>query len=178
MSLRVNVAQLMKESAGSTRSHSFDQRFEPLDDEQSAIHARGNARLTKSVDGVWVTGKVDATMESVCSRCLVPFGHVVHVEFEETFLPTVDIAVGRRLRMNGETTDDEFTVDEHHVLDLAEAIRQHALAAVPINPLCRTGCLGLCQVCGADLNEGPCHEIQKIDPVWAPLQQLLKGNQG
>ncbi|MDA1215474.1 MAG: DUF177 domain-containing protein [Chloroflexi bacterium] len=172
MSLRVNVAQLMKEPVGSTRPHSFDQRFEPLDDEQSAIHARGNARLTKSIDGIWVSGKVDATMESVCSRCLVPFGHVVHVEFEETFLPTVDIAVGRRLRADGETEDDEFTIDEHHILGLAEAIRQNALAAVP------TDCLGLCQVCGADLNEGPCHEIQKIDPVWAPLQQLLKGNQG
>lgn len=178
MSLRVNVAQLMKEPTGSTRSHSFDQRFEPLEEEQSTIYARGSVRLTKSIDGIWVSGKVDATMESDCSRCLVTFGHVVHVEFEETFLLTVDIAIGSRLRGDGETEDGQFTIDEHHTLDLAEAIRQHALAAVPINPLCRTDCQGLCQVCGADLNEGPCHEIQEIDPVWAPLQQLLKGNTG
>ena len=178
MNLRVNVAQLMKEPVGSTCSHGFDQRFEPLGDEQPTIHARGNVRLTKSVDGAWVTGKVDATVESVCSRCLALFGHLAHVEFEEKYLSSVDIAVGRRLRAGGETENDEFIIDEHHTLDLAEAIRQHALAAVPINPLCRTDCLGLCQVCGADLNEGPCHEIQKIDPVWASLQQLLKGKQG
>ena len=178
MSLRVNVAQLMKEPVGSTRSHSFDQGFESLDEEQSTINACGNVRMTKSLDGLWVSGKADATIESACSRCLVPFGHVVRVDFEETFLPTVDIAVGRRLRRDGETEDGQFTIDEHHILDLTEAVRQHALAAVPINPLCRTDCLGLCQVCGSDLNQGPCHESQEIDTVWAPLQQLLKGNKG
>jgi uncharacterized protein len=178
VSLYVNVAQLMKEPVGSTRSHSFDEGFEPLGEGQSTIHAGGNVGLTKSIDGIWVSGKVNATIENTCSRCLVPIGHVVHVEFEETFLPTVDIAVGRRLRRDGETEDGQFTIDEHHVLDLAEAIRQHALAAVPINPLCRADCLGLCQVCGSDLNEGQCHENQEIDTVWAPLQQLLKGSKG
>jgi uncharacterized protein len=168
----------MKEPTGSTRYHSFDQRFEPLDDEQSTTYARGSVRLTKSIDGIWASGKADATVESVCSRCLVTFGHVVQVDFEETFLPTVDVATGGRLRRDGETEDGEFTIDDHHILDLAEAIRQHTLAAVPINPLCRTDCQGLCPVCGSDLNEGPCHDSQEIDPVWAPLQQLLKGNEG
>ena len=177
MSLRVNVAQLMKEPTGSTRSHSFDQRLEPLDDEQPITHARGSVRLTKGIDGIWVSGKADAMVESFCARCLVPFEHVVQVDFEETFLPTIDIAIGSRLRRNGETEDGDFTIDEHHILDLAETIRQHSLAAVPINPLCRTDCQGLCPVCGADLNEGPCHDSQEIDPVWAPLQQLLRGSE-
>jgi uncharacterized protein len=64
-------------------------------------------------------------------------------------------------------------IDEHHLLDLSEAIRQNALLAVPMKPLCREDCSGLCQQCGKDLNKGQCDcNKSEIDPRWAKLADL------
>jgi uncharacterized protein len=66
-----------------------------------------------------------------------------------------------------------FTIDEHHILDLSEAIRQYALVNTPMKPLCKKECAGICPTCGKNLNEGKCDcPKDNIDPRWSKLAEL------
>ena len=72
-----------------------------------------------------------------------------------------------------------FTIDEHHILDLTEAVRQYALLALPMKPLCRQDCAGLCPTCGHNLNQGGCGcPPQGPDPRWSGLNKLLLTKDG
>ena len=62
-------------------------------------------------------------------------------------------------------------VDEQ--IDLEEALRAELLLALPIAPLCRDDCKGLCARCGKDLNEGPCAcPPEPKDDRWAALRSV------
>jgi len=93
------------------------------------------------------------------------------LNIEDEYFPTTDVVSGASLPLPGEPGC--FTIDEHHILDLTEAIRQYALLAVPMKPLCRGDCAGLCPNCGHNLNQGPCDCLpQKVDPRWSELNKL------
>ena len=58
-------------------------------------------------------------------------------------------------------------------LDLQLALAERLVLIVPSNALCREGCAGLCEHCGANLNEGDCGcAPAETDPRWGPLQEL------
>ena len=66
-----------------------------------------------------------------------------------------------------------FTIDDHHILDVSEAVRQYALTAIPLKALCSVNCAGLCQTCGKNLNEGPCQcPPRQMDSRWAKLREF------
>jgi len=74
----------------------------------------------------------------------------------------------------GPPDPDAFQIDENHLLDLTEAIRQYREVATEMQPLCRPDCRGLCPICGADLNAGDCGcNAGAIDARWAGLAELL-----
>jgi uncharacterized protein len=89
----------------------------------------------------------------------------------DLFRSTIDIHTGRK-RDLFEDQEGQFTIDDHHLLDISESVRQYAVTAVPIQPLCTNDCLGFCSKCGADLNEGNCDCQTDLDPRWAPLRSL------
>jgi len=57
-------------------------------------------------------------------------------------------------------------------IDLAPAVREELLLAVPRFLLCREDCRGLCPRCGQDLNAGPCGCAPTADPRWRALESL------
>jgi DUF177 domain-containing protein len=95
----------------------------------------------------------------------------MHVTFEERFYPTVDVLTGAPLPPIEE--DDVFPIDEHHQVDLTEALRQSILLTVPMVSLCKEDCAGLCPQCGHDLNLGPCQCQPEIDTRLNVLKTLL-----
>jgi len=75
------------------------------------------------------------------------------IDLEEEFGPSVHILTGAPL----EAPDDEaLRIDERHLLDLTEAVRQYLSTSIPLQPLCSMSCRGLCPECGMNLNEGKC----------------------
>ena len=69
--------------------------------------------------------------------------------------------------------DVDFAPFEGDEIDLGELFREQILLAIPMTPLCREECKGLCPVCGADLNAGECScERGEIDPRWSALADL------
>lgn len=172
--MQFNVAQLLKEPTGGTRKYEVSEIVEDLDPElviQEPI--TGNLKFTKIPQGILVAGKLKTEVEVNCSRCLEPFDQPVTIELEEEFHPTLDLHTGASLPVSDDH-DPATLIDEKHIIDLSEVIRQALLLALPALSLCQEGCKGLCARCGKNLNEGPCDcPTEEVDPRWEALRALL-----
>jgi uncharacterized protein len=173
--LQINVAGLLKEHAGATRTVELDGTDLEMEDGTCA-RVSGRLRLTRTDRGVWVSGALDIGAPDSCSRCLASFTQTVRVQLDDVFWPAVDIHTGARLRPDeqDEPEADTGSIDEHHILDLTEALRQYRLAALPMAPVCREDCKGICPQCGQDRNQGTCTCEPEQDARWAKLRDLLK----
>jgi len=152
--MQINVAQLLKGNIGSVRDYDVDGVID-ITGSGNDSPVRGNISLTRTDSSILVKGVVDSEVELTCSRCLNQFNCPLTLNIEEEYFPTTDVNSGASLPSPGDP--DRFTIDERHVLDLTEALRQRALLAIPMKPLCREDCAGLCPSCGRNLNLGPCN---------------------
>ena len=133
----VNVAQLLKEPVGSTRSYDL---IEMIEDESEDL-VQGSAQLIHTDRGILVRGLLRVEIELTCSRCLSRFSSTLDFAVEEEFLPTVDMSSGLALLPPEQA--EEFTIDSKNILDLGELIRQYTLLNLPMKPLCRPDCSGI-----------------------------------
>ena len=118
--------------------------------------------------GILANDTLHTQIELTCSRCLVSFSSPLTLNIEEEYFPTTDVVTGVSMPLPDEPGC--FTIDENNILDLTEAIRQYALLAIPMKPLCREDCAGLCPNCGQNLNQGPCDCLpQETNPQWSTL---------
>jgi len=170
-----NVAQLLKEQSGITKEHDLNEEISALDPEIVPLSAlTGHVQLIRTADGVYALGTLRTNLELNCSRCLDEFSYPLKFRTEEEFRPSIDISTGASLPY-GEEDEMATRIDDHHILDLTEVVRQNILLAMPLHPICRSNCAGLCHVCGQNLNDNPHeHMDEKIDPRLEVLKQLLK----
>src|SRR5205807_1297514 len=134
----------------------------------------GHVRLRHINQGILADGWMDVTVELDCTRCLKQFEQPMHVAFEERFYPTVDVVTG--IPLPPIDAEDAFPIDDHHLLDLTEAVRQQILLDIPMVTLCKEDCAGLCAQCGHDLNLGPCQCEPELDTRLSVLKTLLQNN--
>jgi uncharacterized protein len=168
-----NVAQLMKAPVGTSLVYDIDEEDVQLDSDLKVIGPlTGHVRLRRINQGLLVDGWVELTLDLTCTRCLKEFEQPMHVDFAEQFNPTVDVLTG--LPMPPFDEEEIFPIDEHHLVDLTEAIRQNVLLALPMVTLCREDCKGLCPQCGHDLNLGPCECQPEVDTRMSVLAKLLQ----
>lgn len=170
--MQFNVATLLKEPVGSTRVYTLDEEEVCLDDLLvGPFHSW--VRFTRTEKGIWVHARVDTATPCTCSRCLAEYSQRLEFTFDEEFFSTVDVNTGARLPLPPPESD-AFTIDANHLLDLTEVMRQYTLVSIPLKPLCRADCRGLCPTCGADLNREPCAcPAPSPDPRWGALRRLL-----
>jgi uncharacterized protein len=152
--MQINVAQLLKEGTGATRSYDIDGTV--CSDDNQEYHTKGKVGLTRAARGILVQGAFTCRTQLACSRCLDSLDHSSEVRVEEMFYPSIDILSGLPVSLPDDDTST-FMINEHHILDMSEMIRQYCLLALPMKPLCRVDCAGLCPECGANLNEKQCH---------------------
>ena len=136
--LQFNVSQLLKSTIGTMREYHVD---DSVNIEGSPVNVKGDIRMTRIDQGILVQGKLESAMEAACCRCLDLFSCPININLEEQFLPIVDVQSGYKLEAPLEP--ETFTLDERHTLDLTEAIRQYAILALPMKPLCRPDCAGV-----------------------------------
>ena len=170
--LRFNVAQLLKGPTGGVRKYDLDFEVEGLDEEIQPIEPLlGSVKLVRTGRGILLTGRLHTRLMVDCHRCLEPFPVPIGLDLEEEFLPTVNIGEGNQLPEIGD--DEALLIDEHHILDMTEVVRQNILLAMPSHPLCHADCKGLCPECGQNLNEGTCDCLEaEIDPRWQALLEV------
>jgi uncharacterized protein len=107
-----------------------------------------------------------------CSRCLELYVQDVPIRFAEEYIPTIDVVTGFPTDIPHESY--AYRINEHHELDLDPAIREYGLLELPMQPLCRSDCAGLCPHCGANRNLERCQCTVKVaDDRFATLRQLL-----
>jgi uncharacterized protein len=170
--MQTNVAQLLKAPVGSIRTLPIN---DVLTENGVEYRVRGDVTLVRSNTSILVQGRLETQTEITCSRCLQPFTQKIPLKIQEEFFPTIDIITGARLPKPEDP--GSFIIDEHHILDLTEAIRQYIVTALPMKPLCKEDCAGLCAVCGKDLNQGKCGcTLEETDPRWAELLKLKNSN--
>ncbi|MBA7475830.1 hypothetical protein ES707_11204 [subsurface metagenome] len=166
--MRINVSQQLKASMGSIRKYEVS---EIVNVAGGKSMVEGEVGLMRTDRGILAKGKLHTEVEVTCSRCLSLFSCPLTLNIEEEYFPITDVVSGASLPLPEEPGC--FTIDEHHIIDLTEVIRQYALLAIPMKPLCRGGCAGLCPNCGHNLNQGPCDcSPQDKDPRWSVLRKL------
>jgi len=170
--MRINVSRQLKSPVGSTRNYEVG---EVVNIAGGDSVVEGKIALVRTDRGILARAKLHTEVELTCSRCLSLFNCPLRLNIEEEYFPVTDVVSGGSLSLPDEP--GYFTIDEHHVLDLTEAIRQYALLATPMKPLCGEDCAGLCPNCGHNLNQGPCHCLpQEADPRWSKLSKLALAN--
>jgi uncharacterized protein len=121
------------------------------------------ARFEPVGSGILATGWAEITWNSACRRCARPISGVTRAAFQEEF----DAAA---------SVDGDTYPMKHDQVDLELVAREAILLDLPLAPLCREDCAGLCNSCGADLNDGACSCAPEVaDPRWAALDALSFG---
>ncbi|MCQ3975258.1 MAG: hypothetical protein DPW09_17590 [Anaerolineae bacterium] len=173
--LRFNVAQLMKEGTGAVRNYEVEADLaKDFDDEDLEVVAplTGQVRFLRTGPHILATGVLETKIQKSCGRCLTSFTGPVRLELEEEFFPTLDVITGTVITQPLEVEAANL-IDEQHMLDLSEVVRQELLVESDELLYCRPDCKGLCPHCGQDLNVGSCNcQDEVVDPRWANLQAL------
>ncbi|HQT98976.1 MAG TPA: YceD family protein [Acidimicrobiales bacterium] len=165
----VSVAKLLRDVPST-----LEVRFEAPFDESHEFLPRGPAetdvfpeasvkvevRLESFSGGLRARGCVEAPWHGVCRRCSTPVLGVSSVKVDERYVDDLS------------TADDEAYLIENNEVDLAPLAHDAILLELPLAPLCREDCKGLCPQCGTDWNEGQCRCLAPIDPRWATLDGL------
>jgi uncharacterized protein len=163
------------------RSSEAVDRFSALRDAAAEGELRFDSPLQIDIRLRWVSGFVAASgvlrtsVRLSCSRCLGDFSLPLTIPFEATYSEQAQAPAPAGEEAEIELTADaidQFPINGREI-DLLEAIGEQVLLALPIRPLCREDCRGLCSRCGADLNQGACGCSEKpVDPRLAVLKSL------
>jgi uncharacterized protein len=137
-----------------------------IDEGRSVVPAGAEAEidveLVSFVGGIEVEGTVRAPWIGTCRRCAEPVEGELQIPVHERF---ADLAVAG-------SSDGDFYPIDLDAIDLTPLVRDAVVLELPMAPLCKEDCAGLCPQCGANRNEGDCGCVAPRDPRWANLDVL------
>jgi uncharacterized protein len=118
---------------------------------------------------VFVRGRLAATVPLTCSRCVETFAGRLEADVDMRLVPRPTGADS--VELGADDLDVDFYDDDQ--IDLARVVEDAAMLALPMKPLCRPDCRGLCAACGANRNVVACTCAQRPpDPRLAALRDL------
>ncbi len=159
----------------------FARTFQPGDvaDEGDAYRIMTPVDLAfeihKDKDKFRLVGTVATELELPCSRCLEPLRLPIAAPFDLRYLPASEASTDVEREVGREDLETSYYRNDE--IDLNELLREQFYLALPMKPLCRDDCRGLCALCGTNLNDGACECAPAWeDPRLAPLRQLKREN--
>lgn len=159
--LRLNVGFIINATAGYFRDFEFN--LPELKDEDSQLYdVDGVVKISRTPQGLYVQGNFSGSTPLECVRCLSEYTQPLAWEFGELY------AFDQR-----SVTESGLFVPEDAHIDLQPLIRDFALLEIPIKPICKTDCKGLCTECGQNLNEKDCGHRPEDDSPFAALKNLI-----
>lgn len=161
---RFNVGFIIHEEIGYNHDFPFALDKVSLGEDFELRNFEGIANVGKTPQGLILQADFSAETTLNCVRCLMDFDHELDWSFTELY------AFDKRSE-----TESGLILPEDAHLDITELLREYALLEIPINPLCKPDCKGLCPECGQNLNEKDCgHRPEQSDSPFAKLKDLLK----
>ena len=165
----VPVAQLLRD-VPSTAKLSFEAPFDeprefvPRGYAETDVFSEATVKVELRVEsfsgGLRARGRVEAPWHGICRRCSTPI------------LGISNVAVNERFVAEEALVDDEAYPVQNDFIDLAPLVHDAIFLDLPLAPLCREDCQGLCPYCGADRNDESCDCQGPVDARWATLDEL------
>lgn len=165
----VPVAQLLRRVPSTLRvsfEAPFDEphEFAPRGPVETDVFPEATVTVALTLEsfsgGLRAKGRVEAPWHGTCRRCSVPV------------LGLSSVSVNDRFVAHRGPGDEEAYLVEHDFVDLAPLAHDAVFLDLPLAPLCREDCRGLCPYCGVDRNEDACECREPVDARWATLDGL------
>jgi uncharacterized protein len=131
--LKFNVAQLLRETIGARRDHTFEGETLPLDETLVLRDLGGSVRFIRSSTGVFAHVRAQGVVRLVCVRSLEEFDYQLVLDVHDELHSVVDVMTGAPMQRPPE--EDPFFLDELHMADVGEVLREYALLTLPLNPV-------------------------------------------
>ena len=129
-------------------------------------------KIEKGARGYRLHAGFRFTGESSCSRCLIGIPVAHQGEFELLLQPEQDQPEEEEHALSAGELDVAW-YPESKELELDPLVAEQVVLALPMKPLCREECAGLCPTCGANRNEAPCNCPETpADSRWSALEGL------
>ncbi len=132
-----------------------------------------SANAERAGEEIRIVGSLTAAVEMTCSRCLEP----ARIEIARPF----DLFFRQHDEMVFDEDDDiELTEEDTQTaffsgtkLAIGDVLHEQLLLALPMKPLCRLDCKGLCPVCGTNLNSNTCNcPSERFSPHMDKLLEI------
>ena len=125
--------------------------------------------VNQTGDEIIVQGLLSTMAGMDCSRCLERFEMPVSSKLQ---------FVIQLLEINApqDSDDEDFVIlpKTTQEYNLSGRVREAIMLELPLKPLCKESCIGLCPMCGTNLNESKCEcTPDKTDERWESLRQLF-----
>ena len=142
----------------------------------SAVRCAGS--LTHAEPDYLLHADLSYELTVACNRCLNPVQQAVE--------STLDLVLVERSRKREATEEEQLEAQELGLVEVEGGsfesrplVVEQVELSLPMKPLCREDCQGLCPQCGQDLNEGRCGCVrERVDPRWAALAMLKEPRNG
>jgi uncharacterized protein len=160
---RLNVGFIVHQEVG--YKHEFPFEFEEIQisDDLDLRHFEGVATIGRTPQGLIVQADFSAETTLECVRCLNEFDYGLNGELTELY------AFSKK-----SVSESGLILPDNAHIDLQPLIREYALLEIPIKPVCKPTCKGLCSVCGEDLNKTDCgHKDVAEESPFSALKDLL-----
>ena len=132
---------------------------------------KGSLEIKKLGQDILVRGSVSGEVKLACARCLK--------EFEARIMEKVDIELRPALDLERVASERELGSDDLNIeffrgdaLDVGHLAAEQISLAIPMKPLCKNDCSGICPACGEDRTLGTCGCEPDTDPRWSALKDL------
>jgi len=162
--LELNVGFLVSGEVGTTHEFSFDFEKIQLGDDLVLTDFLATTTFSRTQQGLIIQGQFSARTEMNCVRCLERYTGDMAWSLTDLF------AFDQR-----SMSDSDLLVPEEGRIDLAPLLREYAMLEIPIQPICRADCKGLCPQCGGNLNQADCgHRPDPDGSPFSALKDLMK----
>ena len=141
----LKLGTFLPQTAGYSREFAFEQPEIQLADNLLLRQFQGLVTATRTQQGLLLQGKFEGQLDLDCVRCLKNYAHLLQWELTKFYVSN------RR-----DASEDDLVLPDNAQIDISEFVEEEAHLDIPINPVCKENCQGLCQTCGVDLNLGDC----------------------
>lgn len=161
--LRLNVGFIIHQAIGYSRDFSIEVPDLTLSDDLSVKNLIGNVKVSRTTEGLLVQADGQTYMDAECVFCLKAFEQPLHLEFVEMYT----------FPSQADANTDLVLQDDLHI-DLIPMLREYLHLNMPISPVCKPDCKGLCPICGDNLNLSNCNHDEEVgDLRFSVLKTLL-----